>query len=70
MTDAMAGLKSIPELWALYARQPDAVQAAYERWWIERVETKAAHRDCLEPFLAGYQAGQAGLVRRQTAPAR
>ena len=69
MTDPMAGLKNIPELWGLFSRQPPAVQDAYRQWWVERVEVRAAHRDCLEPFLAGYQAGQAGQVRRANGPA-
>jgi hypothetical protein len=63
--DPLIGLKNIPELWALYSRQPLAAREGYENWWIERVETKAAHRDCLEAYLAGYQAGQNGQVRRR-----
>lgn len=62
--DSLDGLRSIPDLWALYKRQPASVQEAYRDWWDERVETKAAHRDCLEPFLAGFKAGQGTLVRR------
>ena len=57
-TDPMAGLKRSPDLQALFERQPESVQEVYVAWYTERVEIRAAHRDCLEPFIAGYRAGQ------------
>jgi len=66
MNDPLAGLRNIPELWDRFAGQPAAVRVAYEDWWCDRVETKAAHRDCLEPFLAGYEAGQRSTYKQTT----
>jgi hypothetical protein len=63
--DPLAGLKRMPDLWALFSQQPEQIQSAYLDWWQQRIETRGAHRDCLEPFLAGYRARDRALTRRK-----
>lgn len=65
MSDPISGLRRDPDLWALFSRQPDDIQQAYLDWWVEREETRGAHRDCLEPFLAGYRARDRAVIRRK-----
>jgi len=54
--DPMTSLERHPDLLDLFLRQPSGVQDAYLRWWAERPEHRASHRDTLDAFLAGYYA--------------
>jgi len=64
--DPLVGLQRSPEAWALFCRQPEFLQQAYLNWWQHRQEKRAAHRDCLEAFVAGYL-GRSGRVTRRKA---
>jgi len=43
-----------PEITALFAQQPLVLQRAYLEFYAERRMRKAAHRDTLEAFIAGW----------------
>ncbi len=42
------------EIGALFDQQPEAVQRAYLEFYADRRMRKAAHRDTLEAFIAGW----------------
>lgn len=58
-----------PEIATAFRQQPPELQRAYLAFYAERRMRKAAHRDTLESFIAGWtMRGQATTrVRRQAA---
>lgn len=53
------------EIAALFVQQPEVVQRAYLEFYADRRMRKAAHRDTLEAFIAGWTMHEhAGRQRR------
>ena len=53
------------EIAALFVQQPQVVQRAYLVFYADRQMRKAAHRDTLEAFIAGWtMRGDTGRQRR------